>query len=663
MEIRKKLQTRIENAKWGAILKTFRSSRRPPLFHPFFWILFHAILLTVNILFSALHFPPDRLSFWLALVNASAVVVFLGFSLLLIWNLGIGRFFHSTRVETLFYAFLGFLATLYISDIFYFRVMGTGLGLFFKYLWRLPLADIRDLIIATQISKFNLLLLAVFLLLLPAILWWIARGTMYLSKRRPFYLPSGVLLAMTILSFATTAACQWIVQRQGDTYHWGLYAKALPVYLPILETGGQTVTMAVRVRPYERLDQKAADLPIAAGHLPQDLPVFVVISETVRQDFVIPELMPNLHAFQNNNISFRHSFCSGNSTHYSWFSILYGAHPIYWNAQRSGEDQLGSPALQVLKKAGFKIHLYSKPHHLRYLGFGELIFGKDHRLVDEAVIAPALSTCGADQYSVDKLKERIRQGLPPGRHLYLLFLDSTHHNYTFPEDFPTPFRPFVDDFSYLKLDYSADDVDKIRNRYKNALHYVDSLFGQVLQALNETGVYPKSLIGFVADHGEEFMEHGALIHGSNLFDPQMRVPICFKKPGGGRRQMDRIVAGIDFFPTLLDFLDLYGQSKPVLQGTSALDLDRPNSALLANNHAAEDPYDFALFNGNYKLRFRLDENDARQSSKVTFTGACDRRDQPVSFAGKNAEPLALFIQRQFSKELRGISFLTFRDPP
>ena len=663
MEIRKKLQTHIENAKWWATLKTFLSSRQPPLFHPFFWILFHAVLLLMNTLFTALYFPPDRLSFWLALVNASAVVVFLGFSLLLIWNLGIGHLFHSTRAETFFYAFLGFLATLYISNIFYFRVMGTGLGLFFKYLWRLPLADIRDLIIATQISTFNLLLLAVFLLLLPAILWWTARGTMYLSKRRPFYLPLWVLPAITILSFSTTAACQWIVQRQGDTYHWGLYARALPVYLPILETGGQTVTMAVSVRSYERLDRKAADLQIAAGHLPQDLPVFVVISETVRQDFVIPELMPNLHAFQKNNFSFRHSFCSGNSTHYSWFSILFGAHPIYWNAQRSGEDQLGSPALQVLKKAGFKIHLYSKPHHLRYLGFGELIFGKDHRLVDEAVIAPALSTSSADQYSVDKLKERIRQGLPPGRHLYLLFLDSTHHNYTFPADFPTPFRPFVDDFSYLKLDYSADDVDKIRNRYKNALHYVDSLFGQVLQALNETGAFPKSLIGFVADHGEEFMEYGALIHGSNLFDPQMRVPICFKKPGGGSRQMDRIVSGIDFFPTFLDFLDLYGQSKPVLQGTSALDPDRPNSALLANNHAAEDPFDFALFNGTYKLRFRLDENDARQSSKVTISGAYDRSDRPVSFAGKNAEPMALFIHRHFSKELRDISFLTFLDPP
>lgn len=643
-------------------MKTLLSSQRLFPFHFPFWIIFHTVLFTVNVLFSALYFPPDRLSFWLALVNASAQVVSLGFCLLLFWHLGISRFLHSPRAETAFYAFLGFLAALYVSDVFYFRVMGTSLSLFFKYLWRLPLADIRDLIIAAQISTPNLLLLSFCLLVLPAALWWIAKATIHLSRRWPLRLPAGIVLTTAILSFCLMAACQKVVQRQGDTYHWKLYAKALPLYLSIVETSGETVTVAVRVRSYERLDRKAADLQVAAGHLPGDLSVFVVVSETVRQDFVVPELMPNLHDFQKNNISFRHSLCSGNSTHYSWFSILFGAHPIYWNAQREGEGQLGSPALQVLKKAGFKIHLYSKPHHLRYLGFGDLIFGKDNRLVDEAVMAPNLPTHEADQYSVDRLKERVRQGLPAGRHLYILFLDSTHHNYTFPEDFPARFRPYIDDFSYLKWSYSAEDVDKIRNRYKNALYYVDSLFGQIIQVLHETGAYPKSLIGFVADHGEEFMEHGALIHGSNLFDPQMRVPICFKKPGGGRRQVDQTMAGLDFFPTLLDMLDLYDPSRSALQGRSALETSRPHAAVLANNHAAKDPYDFVLFNGTYKLRFLLDENDPRQSQKVTFTGAYDDRDRPISFARGHGDPLAVFIHRHFSGAMQDISFLTFRDP-
>lgn len=646
----------------GGILKTSLSSHRPPLFHFPFWFIFHTALLTVNIRFSALFFPPDHLSFWLALASTSAQVIFLGFFLLLVWQLGISRFIHSRGMETAFYAALGFLATAYVSDIFYFRITGTSLGLFFNYLWRLPLADIRDLFIATQISTPNLLLIFAFLLCLPVALWWIARGTINLSKRWPLRLPSRVVLTAAIISFSAMAACQWVAQQRNDTYRWNLFADALPVHLPIFGTGGKTVATAARVRPYERLDRKAEGLQVTAGHLPRDLSVFVIILDTVRKDFVTPELTPNLRAFQENNISFRHSFCSGNSTHYSWFSILFGAHPIYWNAQRRGEEQLGSPALQVLEKAGFKIHLYSKPHHLRYLGFGDLCFGKGNRLVDEAVIAPNLSTYEADQYSVDRIKEHVRKGLPPGRHLYILFLDSAHHNYTFPKDFPTRFRPYIDDFSYLKLDYSSEDVEKIRNRYKNALYYVDSLFGQILQALKETGAYEKSLIGVAADHGEEFMEYGALIHGSNFFDPQMRVPICFKKPGSGRQRVDQTIAGIDFFPTLLDLLGLYDQSRPVLQGKSALDAKRPHLAVLANNHGPGDPFDFVLFNGTYKLRFLLDDNDPLQSSKITFTGAYDNHDHPVSFDRGDGDTLSVFIHRHFSPVMQDISFLKFRDP-
>lgn len=212
------------------------------------------------------------------------------------------------------------------------------------------------------------------------------------------------------------------------------------------------------------------------------------------------------------------------------------------------------------------------------------------------------------------------------------------------------------------MDYSSEDVEKIRNRYKNALYYVDSLFGQILQALKETGAYEKSLIGFAADHGEEFMEYGALIHGSNFFDPQMRVPICFKKPGSGRQQVDKTIAGIDFFPTLLDLLGLYDQSRPVLQGISALDAKRPHLAVLVNNHGAEDPFDFVLFNGTYKLRFLLDDNDPLQSQKITFTGAYDNQDHPVSFARGDGDTLSVFIHRHFSPVMQDISFLTFRDP-
>ncbi len=643
------------------MLKFAPPFRRRWPFHYAFWLVFHAALLAVNARSGALFFSVDQAAFWLALAAATAQAFFLGFALLFLWQAGVRRLLPPRRAETVFYLAVGFLAFVYVSDFFYRRTTGTGLGLFFTYLWRLSPADIRDMFAAAQISPANLLLILAVVLSAPLVLWGIVWASFALSRRRPLLVSSGMVCAAAAISFVALSGGQWIAQQRIDAYRWSLFAQTLPVYLPVFRPGGETVAAAVRVRPYDRLDRKAAGLEIASGHLPRDLSVFVVIAETVRQDFVTQELAPHLYAFQENNLSFRHAFCSGNSTHYSWFSLLFGAYPIYWNAQRQWDKQLGSPALQVLKKAGFSIHLYTKPHHLRYLGFGDLTFGANLRLVDEAVVAPDLSTAEADRYSVDRITERIRKGLPPGRHLYLLFLDATHHNYFFPEDFPPRFHPYIDDFSYLKWDYTPEDVEKIRNRYKNALYYMDSLFGRVIAALKETGAYDASAIGFAADHGEEFLEHGALIHGSNFFDPQMRVPILFRKPGGGRQRINQTIAGVDFFPTLLDLLGLYDQSRPVLQGRSALEAGRPPLAVLANNHADADPFDFVAFNGASKLRFRLSASDPLHAREVAFLGAYDAEDRPISFDRGRGEWSA-WIHRHFSVGMGTVPFLDFPDP-
>jgi hypothetical protein len=118
---------------------------------------------------------------------------------------------------------------------------------------------------------------------------------------------------------------------------------------------------------------------------------------------------------------------------------------------------------------------------------------------------------------------------------------------------------------------------------------------------------------------------------------------------------------MDFFPTLLDLLDLYDQSWSVLQGISALDAHRPQSAVLANNNGAKDPFDFALFNGADKLRFLLDEKDPLRSLKIPVTGGICQQGPPDFFAREDGDPFAVFVHRYFSRSLQDISFLTFHN--
>ena len=51
-------------------------------------------------------------------------------------------------------------------------------------------------------------------------------------------------------------------------------------------------------------------------------------------------------------------------------------------------------------------------------------------------------------------------------------------------------------------------------------------------------MYDDALVVFLADHGEEFLDHGLWLHGRSLFDELIRVPLVVKFPGNewtGRR--------------------------------------------------------------------------------------------------------------------------------
>ena len=78
-----------------------------------------------------------------------------------------------------------------------------------------------------------------------------------------------------------------------------------------------------------------------------------------------------------------------------------------------------------------------------------------------------------------------------------------------------------------------------------------------------------AIVVITADHGEEFWEHGALTHGTNLYNENVRIPLILLTPGhaGGQRIEDN-VSLIDVAPTLLDLAGLPRQ--PRFEGRTEL---------------------------------------------------------------------------------------------
>ncbi len=97
-----------------------------------------------------------------------------------------------------------------------------------------------------------------------------------------------------------------------------------------------------------------------------------------------------------------------------------------------------------------------------------------------------------------------------------------------------------------------DFGDSPRDLYDNNLSYVDRAFQRFVGWLKEKGLYDRTVILFTSDHGEQFWEHGASLHGHTLYEEEIRIPVILLTHGIKKRVEDVPVVAADAAPTLVD---------------------------------------------------------------------------------------------------------------
>lgn len=137
----------------------------------------------------------------------------------------------------------------------------------------------------------------------------------------------------------------------------------------------------------------------------------------------------------------------------------------------------------------------------------------------------------------------------------------------------------------------------------------DRRFGEFISFLKRSGLYERSMIILLADHGEEFLENGSWAHGTDLFNSQVRVPLLVKFPGGRHagRRFDGEVGLVDVLPTVLDWYGI--AAPPSVSGRSLLaglrgGPPRPEPVFFANLACrtwSRVPAQAALVQEGYKL--------------------------------------------------------------
>ncbi len=94
--------------------------------------------------------------------------------------------------------------------------------------------------------------------------------------------------------------------------------------------------------------------------------------------------------------------------------------------------------------------------------------------------------------------------------------------------------------------------------YDGSIRGMDAEIGRLLERIRQLGLENKVQIAFIADHGEEFVEHGRMFHGQTVYGELADVPLILYRPGTipAGVKIRQTVRSIDLMPTLLDLSGL-----------------------------------------------------------------------------------------------------------
>ena len=98
-------------------------------------------------------------------------------------------------------------------------------------------------------------------------------------------------------------------------------------------------------------------------------------------------------------------------------------------------------------------------------------------------------------------------------------------------------------------------IRRARHAYFAAVSYLDERVGEVLGALQRSGMADRTTVLFCADHGEMLGERG-LWYKMSFFEQSARVPLIVRVPGAGPRRVAEPASLLDVTPTLLELAGL-----------------------------------------------------------------------------------------------------------
>jgi choline-sulfatase len=294
--------------------------------------------------------------------------------------------------------------------------------------------------------------------------------------------------------------------------------------------------------------------------------VFIYLIDALRADHLHcygydRQTSPNIDEFTKDAVLYENCFSNASWTRSSVASILTGVYP-YKHLAKDTLDRLSNDIEilpEILKKAGYTtIYITTNAVVSEEFGFNQ---GNDYYSCFQGSPSSVVNS------ALLSLLNDHRDILETPVFAYLHTLDP-HEPYT-PEE---PFQKFCskdttrDGLGFSKNilkkkeqnTLSPDDLNYIEALYDGEILQNDSSFGEFIGYLKKAELYDDSLIILIADHGEEFYEHGGFFHGTTIYNEEVHVPLIIKYPENTHAGMrvEGYVTQVDVLPTILEYVDI-----------------------------------------------------------------------------------------------------------
>ncbi len=194
-----------------------------------------------------------------------------------------------------------------------------------------------------------------------------------------------------------------------------------------------------------------------------------------------------------------------------------------------------------------------------------------------------------------------------------------------PSDSTEPTGPRLTELNRQGVMPGAEVLDYYRAAYDAQIRYLDDLLRDFFGQLEILGLADEVTVVITSDHGEEFAEHGRLLH-EQIYRETLHVPLIVLHPDlrSGQRIRD-LVESIDIAPTILELagadlpVPISGRSLlPPLAGSAVAD---PREAYAEGVVAAERALIRQTDDGLHQLVWRsrsFDEQGRWMSRELSF---------------------------------------------